>query len=77
MKLPEIDSYEESLPEDCSPFEIAQLHCLRSIAVNLELLVAMQVALLKRDYPPEIETKTNEMLGDVIRLAQTNSVTGE
>lgn len=38
MKLPEIDSDPEEYFQDCTEFEIAQLHCLRSIAVNLEVL---------------------------------------
>ena len=36
MKLPDVN---EQALEECMPFEVAILHCLRRIAVSLELLV--------------------------------------
>lgn len=42
MKLPEIDEhFETCIAEQATPVEIAQLHCLRSIAVSLESLVGV------------------------------------
>ena len=35
MKLPNVN---EQALEECMPFEVALLHCLRSIAANLEIL---------------------------------------
>lgn len=70
MKLPELDS--NSLTkltpgaQILRPFELAQLHCLRSIATSLECLVAMRVQ--------EVKGMTRATKTDILSRLDAHSV---
>lgn len=60
MKLPEL---QEMHTENLTGLEIAQLHCLRSIAVSLELFAGMYGT-----------TKSNKLFKTVMDLSELHSV---
>lgn len=64
MKLPELREFNEPGSMDgISRFELAKLHCLRSIAVSLELLTGMYAT-----------TKSEGLFRTTAELSQLHSV---
>jgi hypothetical protein len=73
MKLPDIDDHKATqLAGYVNPFQLAQLHCLRSIAVSLECMAATGVAAVEDT--DGIKGMTRACMSEILSRLNAHSV---